>query len=81
MNFPNAILYDDTDFNNYDINSNDLTVVSPGIVPYNNMVINSKNIISDYDLFNRYLCHFIIRICGTMEKLQLLKCVNISRRI
>ena len=49
--FPNATLYDDNDFNQYDLNSNEFTVVSPGIPPYNNMVLNSKNLISDYDLF------------------------------
>ncbi len=28
--FPNATLYDDNDFNQYDLNSNEYTVVSPG---------------------------------------------------
>jgi UDP-N-acetylmuramoylalanine--D-glutamate ligase len=50
--FPNAVLYDDSDFSTYDKSSDEFTIVSPGIPPYNNMVINSKNVISDYDLFN-----------------------------
>lgn len=49
--FPNATLYDDKDFNKYDLNSDEITVVSPGIPPNNNMVINSRNLLSDYDLF------------------------------
>ncbi|MGB5793220.1 MAG: UDP-N-acetylmuramoyl-L-alanine--D-glutamate ligase, partial [Poseidonibacter sp.] len=49
--FPNAILYDDKDFNTYDLSSNEITVVSPGIPPYNEMVKQSVNIQSDYDLF------------------------------
>ncbi len=65
--FPNAILYDDSDFEKYDLNSNELTVVSPGIPPYNKMVINSKNIISDYDLFNN-ITPFSIWISGTNGK-------------
>ena len=44
-------LFDDDDINEYDKNSNELTVVSPGIPPYNRIVKSSKNIISDYDLF------------------------------
>ena len=47
--FPNAKLYDDNDFNEYDLNSNEYTVVSPGIPPYNNMILNAKNLISDYN--------------------------------
>ena len=31
--FSNDILYDDTDFNAYDLESEDITVVSPGIPP------------------------------------------------
>lgn len=49
--FPNATLYDDSDFDKYDLQSNELTVVSPGIPPYNQMILKSKNIVSDYDLF------------------------------
>ena len=65
--FPNATLYDDGDFNKYDLNSNELTVVSPGIPPYNNMVINSTNVISDYDLFSDIM-PFSIWISGTNGK-------------
>lgn len=65
--FPNAILYDDNDFINYDLNSDELTVVSPGIPPYNNMVLNSKNLISDYDLFFDEM-PFSIWITGTNGK-------------
>ena len=65
--FPNATLYDDNDFNQYDLNSNEFTVVSPGIPPYNNMVLNSKNLISDYDLFASVM-PFSIWISGTNGK-------------
>ena len=65
--FPNATLYDDNDFNQYDLNSNEYTVVSPGIPPFNNMVLNSKNLISDYDLFAS-LMPFSIWISGTNGK-------------
>ncbi len=49
--YPDALIYDDENFKEFDINSDDLTVVSPGIPPYNQLVRNTKNIISDYDLF------------------------------
>ncbi len=65
--FPNATLYDDNDFNEYDLKSNEFTVVSPGIPPYNNMVQNSKNLISDYDLFASVM-PFSIWISGTNGK-------------
>jgi UDP-N-acetylmuramoylalanine--D-glutamate ligase len=65
--FPNATLYDDSDFNEYDSNSNEYTVVSPGIPPYNNMVTNSKNLVSDYDLFSSIM-PFTIWISGTNGK-------------
>lgn len=65
--FPNATLYDDNDFDKYDVNSNELTVVSPGIPPYNNMVVKSKNIVSDYDLFENMI-PFSIWISGTNGK-------------
>lgn len=65
--FPNAKLYDDNNFNEYDLNSNDLTVVSPGIPPYNNMVLNSKNLVSDYDLYFKDM-PFSIWISGTNGK-------------
>lgn len=65
--FPNATLYDDNDFSEYDINSNEYTVVSPGIPPYNNMILNSKNLISDYDLFSTVM-PFSVWISGTNGK-------------
>lgn len=65
--FPNATLYDDNDFDKYDLNSNELTVVSPGIPPYNNMVVKSKNIVSDYDLFESII-PLSIWISGTNGK-------------
>ncbi len=65
--FPNASLYDDSDFDQYDLNSNELTVVSPGIPPYNEMVLSSKNIVSDYDLFENII-PFSIWISGTNGK-------------
>ena len=65
--FPNATLYDDNDFNTYDLNSNEPTVVSPGIPPCNKMVLNSKNLISDYDLFSSIM-PFSIWISGTNGK-------------
>ena len=65
--FPNAKLYDDNDFNEYDLNSNEYTVVSPGIPPYNNMILNAKNLISDYDLFESIM-PFSIWISGTNGK-------------
>ena len=65
--FPNATLYDDNDFDLYDLTSNELTVVSPGIPPYNQMVLNSKNIVSDYDLFENII-PFSIWISGTNGK-------------
>jgi len=65
--FPNAVLYDDKDFDTYDKNSDELTVVSPGIPPYNQMVLNSNNVISDYDLFQEIM-PFSIWISGTNGK-------------
>ena len=65
--FPNAVLYDDKDFKSFDKNSNELTVVSPGIPPYNQMVLNSNNVISDYDLFQEIM-PFSIWISGTNGK-------------
>ena len=65
--FPNATLYDDNDFSEYDLTSNEYTVVSPGIPPYNEMVLNSKNLISDYDLFASVM-PFSVWISGTNGK-------------
>ena len=46
-----ATMYDDNDFNQFDKNTEELTVVSPGIPPHNKLVQNTKNLISEYDLF------------------------------
>ena len=70
--YPDALLFDDKDRDDYDINSDELTVVSPGIPPYNYLVKNTKNKISDCDLFLKDDL-FDIWISGTMVKqLQLL---------
>jgi len=66
-NFPNAILYDDNDFNLYDLKSNERTIVSPGIPPFNEMIKKSKNIQSDYDLFKDVM-PYSIWISGTNGK-------------
>ena len=66
--FPTSILYDENDFKtSYDKTTNDITVVSPGIPPSNAMVIDSNNIISDYDLFSQNM-PFSIWISGTNGK-------------
>jgi UDP-N-acetylmuramoylalanine--D-glutamate ligase len=65
--FPNAILYDDKDFELYDKDSNEKTIVSPGIPPYNEMIKKSNNIQSDYDLFSEDM-PFTIWISGTNGK-------------
>ena len=65
--YKNAILYDDNDKELYDINSEDLTVVSPGIPPHNYLVKNTKNLISEYDLFQKDML-FNIWISGTNGK-------------
>jgi UDP-N-acetylmuramoylalanine--D-glutamate ligase len=44
-------LYDDNDKEDFDISSVEETVISPGIPPHNYLVQNTKNPISDYDLF------------------------------
>lgn len=46
---PNATWYDNDDINSFDKKSDELTVVSPGIPPYNELVKQSKNLISEYD--------------------------------
>ncbi|WP_198305215.1 UDP-N-acetylmuramoyl-L-alanine--D-glutamate ligase [Arcobacter vandammei] len=65
--FPSAELYDDSDFETFDKNSEALTIVSPGIPPHNKLVLNSKNISSDYDLFYDDM-PFNIWISGTNGK-------------
>jgi len=49
--YPNVDLFDDGDLDIYDKDLNDITIVSPGIPPHNELVKKTKNIISDYDLF------------------------------
>ncbi len=65
--FDEVILYDDKDFSNYDKNSDDITIVSPGIPPFNDMVKEANNIQSDYDLFSENM-PFSIWISGTNGK-------------
>ncbi|MEA3354828.1 MAG: UDP-N-acetylmuramoyl-L-alanine--D-glutamate ligase [Campylobacterota bacterium] len=70
--YPEAELFDDADKDIYDINSDQLTIVSPGIPPRNYLVENTKNKISDYDLFLQpstfNLQPFTIWISGTNGK-------------
>jgi len=65
--YSDAVLYDDSDKQKYDFNSDETTVVSPGIPPYNELVKNTKNIISEYDLFYNEM-PFSIWISGTNGK-------------
>ncbi|RXJ99698.1 UDP-N-acetylmuramoyl-L-alanine--D-glutamate ligase [Arcobacter sp. CECT 8986] len=60
-------LYDDSNFKDYDLNSDEVTIVSPGIPPFNNMVKNAKNLMSDYDYFASTM-PFSIWISGTNGK-------------
>ncbi len=62
-----VILYDESDFDLYDKTSNDITVVSPGIPPYNFMIQNANNIQSDYDLVSKDM-PYSIWISGTNGK-------------
>jgi UDP-N-acetylmuramoylalanine--D-glutamate ligase len=65
--FEDVVLYDDSDFDTYNKQSDEITVVSPGIPPYTDMVKNSKNVQSDYDLFADEM-PFSIWISGTNGK-------------
>lgn len=65
--FNNVILYDESDFSFYDKKSQDITVVSPGIPPYNKMLEECNNIQSDYDLFSSVM-PYSIWISGTNGK-------------
>ncbi|NVJ54509.1 MAG: UDP-N-acetylmuramoyl-L-alanine--D-glutamate ligase [Campylobacteraceae bacterium] len=65
--YNDVILYDDSDFNTYDKQADEVTVVSPGIPPYNEMVKESNNVISDYDLIYEKM-PFSIWISGTNGK-------------
>ncbi len=67
--YPDALMYDDDNIDEYNIESSALTVVSPGIPPSNYLVRNSKNLVSDYDLFLNYTdTPFSIWISGTNGK-------------
>ena len=65
--YPNAKMYDDNDLKEYDYNLDELTVVSPGIPPNNQLVKNTKNLISEYDLFSEVM-PYSIWISGTNGK-------------
>jgi len=65
--YKDASIFDDTKIDEYDVNSNELTVVSPGIPPHNHLVQNTKNLISEYDLFYDEM-PFTIWISGTNGK-------------
>ncbi|RXJ87813.1 UDP-N-acetylmuramoyl-L-alanine--D-glutamate ligase [Arcobacter sp. CECT 8985] len=60
-------LYDDENFDEYNLNSDEVTIVSPGIPPFNNMVKNANNLMSDYDYFSSSM-PFSIWISGTNGK-------------
>jgi UDP-N-acetylmuramoylalanine--D-glutamate ligase len=65
--FLEATMYDDGDLEQFDSNSDELTVVSPGIPPYNKLVQRSKKLISEYDLFDEVM-PYSIWISGTNGK-------------
>ena len=65
--FTDVQLFDDSDLSIYDKNSDELTIVSPGIPPYNQLVTNTKNLISEYDLFKDDF-PYTIWISGTNGK-------------
>ena len=65
--FENTKMYDDVDFDNFDVESDEVTVVSPGIPPHNKMVQSSKNLVSEYDLFSDVM-PFSVWISGTNGK-------------
>ena len=65
--YTDVILYDDADIDKFDITSEELTVVSPGIPPHNKLVQNTKNLISEYDLFSDIM-PYSIWISGTNGK-------------
>jgi len=65
--YPDALVYDDSNNNEYNKESEELTVVSPGIPPHNQLVQNTKNLISEYDLFIDKM-PFSVWISGTNGK-------------
>jgi UDP-N-acetylmuramoylalanine--D-glutamate ligase len=65
--FIDISLYDDSDKNIYDKHSDELTIISPGIPPYNDLVKQTKNKISEYDFFSD-MFPYTIWISGTNGK-------------
>lgn len=65
--YNDAKLYDDNDKEEFDVESEEETIVSPGIPPHNFLVQNTKNPISDYDLFLND-SQYTIWISGTNGK-------------
>jgi UDP-N-acetylmuramoylalanine--D-glutamate ligase len=65
--YSDATMYDDNDIESYNKDSDELTVVSPGIPPFNMLVTGTKNLISEYDLFTNTM-PFSIWISGTNGK-------------
>lgn len=65
--FNDVVLYDENDFNTYDKLSNDITIVSPGIPPFNPMVKEANNLQSDYD-FVAQTMPYSVWISGTNGK-------------
>ena len=65
--YPDAKMYDDRDFHIFDKESSELTVVSPGIPPHNQLVKNTNNLVSEYDLFYNDM-PYSIWISGTNGK-------------
>jgi len=65
--YPAASIYDDSNKNEYNSESEDMTIVSPGIPPYNELVCNTRNLISEYDLFADEM-PFSVWISGTNGK-------------
>jgi UDP-N-acetylmuramoylalanine--D-glutamate ligase len=66
-NYDEVVLYDESDFNLYDKKSNEPTIVSPGIPPFNPMVQQSNALQSDYDLVSQEM-PYSIWISGTNGK-------------
>lgn len=65
--YPDAEMYDDSNKDEYSKVSTELTVVSPGIPPHNSLVKNTKNLVSEYDLFTKDM-PFSVWISGTNGK-------------
>jgi UDP-N-acetylmuramoylalanine--D-glutamate ligase len=65
--YPNAVMYEEKDIEQYNSNSEELTIVSPGIPPSSQLVQNTKNLISEYDLFSDVM-PYNIWISGTNGK-------------